>query len=125
MDETRIDKLGAAPISPELTAIRTAKDRAALAVLMGRSTSDFYGSLFTLGADADLKDVTRYAVYTSQAGLGLPDRDYYLQPDFTKQKQAYQAYVAQMLTLAGWPNATARAADVVAFETRVAQASLT
>lgn len=125
MDETRINKLGAAPISPELTAIRTAKDRAALAVLMGRSTNDFYGSLFTLGADADLKDVTRYAVYTSQAGLGLPDRDYYLQPDFAKQKQAYQAYVAQMLTLAGWPNATARAADVVAFETRVAQASWT
>lgn len=34
------------PIAPELTAIRNAKDRTALAGLMGRPTSDFYGSLF-------------------------------------------------------------------------------
>ncbi len=125
MDQTRIDGLGVRPIAPEITAIRDAKNRSALAELMGRSNSDFYGSLFSVAIDVDLKDTSRYSVYTSQAGLGLPDRDYYLQTSFAKQKQAYQAYVAQMLTLAGWPNAAARAADVVAFESRIAAASWT
>jgi putative endopeptidase len=125
LDEQRIDRLGVTPIAPELDAIRAAKDRSALAGLMGQATGDFYGSLFGLGTDVDLKDVGRYAVYVSQAGLGLPDRDYYLQAGFAGQKRAYQAYVAQMLTLAGWPDATARAADVVAFETRIAEASWT
>lgn len=125
LDEARIDSLGVKPIEPELDAIRNAKDRAALAGLMGQATGDFYGSLFTLGTDVDLKDVSRYAVSVSQAELGLPDRDYYIEPGFAKQKQAYQAYVAQMLALAGWPDSDARAADIVAFETRIAEASWT
>ena len=125
LDDGRIDALGAGPIAPELDAIRTARDRSALAGLMGRATGDFYGSLFALSTDVDLKDVGRYAVYASQAGLGLPDRDYYLQPAFVRQKRAYQAYVARLLTLAGWPEPAARAADVVAFETRIAEASWT
>jgi putative endopeptidase len=125
MDEARIDGLGAQPIAPELSAIRDARDRSALAELMGRSKSDFYASLFGLGTDVDLKNVQHYAVTASQAGLGLPDRNYYLEPGFASQKQAYQAYVERMLALAGWPDAARRAAEVVAFETRIAQASWT
>jgi putative endopeptidase len=91
--------------------------------LMGRNNSDFFATIFTLGIDVDLKDVTRYAVYATQAGLGLPDRDYYLQASFAKQKAAYQAYVAQLLELIGWPKAHAEAAAVVDFETKIAAAS--
>ncbi|MGI4730167.1 MAG: M13 family metallopeptidase [Janthinobacterium lividum] len=125
LNADQIETLGAKPIANELGAIRGARDRSALAELMGQANSDFYGSLFNLSTDADLKDVGHYAVYASQAGIGLPDRDYYLEAGFAKQRQAYQIYVARMLTLAGWPDATARAADVVAFETRVAEASWT
>ena len=60
------------------------------------------------------KDVSRYAVYVSQAGLGLPDRDYYLKPGFAAQKAAYQQYVAQLLTLVHWSDPQASAAAVVA-----------
>jgi putative endopeptidase len=125
MDEARIDALGALPIAPELAAIRDAKDRAELAGLMGQTNSDFYGAIFNLGSDVDLKDVTRYAVYVGQGGLGLPDRDYYLKPSFAPQKAAYQAYVAKLLTLSGWPDAEANAAAIVAFETKIADASWT
>jgi len=125
MDEGRIEALGAAPIEPELAAVRAAPDRAALAGLMGRTGKDFEGSLFGLGQDIDLKDVSRYAVYVGQAGLGLPDRDYYLQPSFAPQKAAYQAYVAKLLGLVAWPDPDANAAAVVAFETRIAEASWT
>ena len=125
MDEARVDKLGAEPIAAELTAIRGASGRDDIAELMGRNNSDFFATIFTLGTDVDLKDVKRYALYATQAGLGLPDRDYYLQPSFAKQKAAYQAYVAELLELIGWPASQASAAAVVDFETKIAAASWT
>jgi putative endopeptidase len=125
MDEGRIEALGAAPLRPHLDAIRAAPDRDALAAMMGRTGKDFEGSIFSLGQDIDLKAVDHYAVYVGQSGLGLPDRDYYLEPSFAAQKAAYQAYVAKMLGLIGWPDPEANAAAVVAFETAVAKASWT
>jgi putative endopeptidase len=125
MDEARLDTLGAAPIGPELSAIRAAKDRQDIAELMGRNNTDFYSTIFSLGIDVDLKDTSRYAVLATQGGLGLPDRDYYLKPSFASQKAAYQTYVAKLLTLVGWPEPETNAAAVVAFETRVADASWT
>jgi len=123
MDEPRIEAAGAAPIAPELAAIRAAKSHPDIGRLMGRANSDFYGSIWGVGMDVDLKDVGRYAVYVGQAGLGLPDRDYYLKPDFAAQKTAYQAYVARLLALAGWADPEAAAKAVVAFETEIAAAS--
>jgi putative endopeptidase len=125
MDEKRIQALGAQPIRPELEAIRAAPDKAALAGLMGRVNSDFTASIFGIGTDVDLKDVNRYSVYVGQAGLGLPDRDYYLQPSFAKQKAAYQAYAGKLLALIGWPDPEGSAAKVVAFESRIAEVSWT
>ena len=58
-------------------------------------------------------------------GLGLPDRDYYLKPSFASRKAAYQTYVAKLLAQVGWPDPETNAAAVVAFETRVADASWT
>ncbi len=125
MDEKRLRRIGKAAIAAEIAAIEQARDRAALAELMGRSTTDFYASLYGLNTDVDLKDVGHYTVYLGQAGLGLPDRDYYLEASFAKQKSAYRAYVAELLGLLGWKAADARAASVVEFETRIAEASWT
>ncbi len=124
MDEARVEALGAKPIAPELAAIRKAS-KTQLAALMGHSNAGFYDSLFSLTIGTDPKNPDRYAVNLSQNGLGLPDRDYYLDAKFAPQKAAYQAYAAKLLTLAGWPDADARAADIVAFETKVAEASWT
>jgi putative endopeptidase len=125
MDDARIEQLGAKPIAPELNAIRAAKTREALAALMGKDNADFYGTLYNFGIDVDLKNPKRYAIYLSQSGLGLPDRDYYLQKEFAPAKTKYQAYVAQLLRLVGWKDADARAKDVVDFETKIADASWT
>jgi putative endopeptidase len=125
MDEARVEKLGARPIAGDLAAIRALGDRAALAGWMGRASTGFEGSVFDLGISEDLKAPSRYAIYITQSGLGLPDRDYYLQPEFAAKKAAYGAYVAEMLGLAGWADAAAGAKDVVAFETRIAQGSWT
>ena len=123
MDEARIAKLGLTPIAPELSAINAAKDRDDIAGLMGLANSDFEASLFNVNIDVDLKDPKRYTVYLGQGGLGLPDRDYYLQKSFAETKAKYQAYVATLLKLAHWPDAAAAA--VVDFETKIAEASWT
>jgi putative endopeptidase len=125
MDETRVEQLGAKAIEQELADIKNSKSRDDLAALMGRTTTDFESSLFNHGIDVDLKDPNHYAFYISQSGLGLPDRDYYLKPDFVAQKSAYQNYVATLLRLVNWPEPDARAKDVVDFETKIADASWT
>ena len=122
MDQGRIDALGAKPLQPDLAAVRAVKTRDQLAVLQSK-VGTFQGSLFGVDIGADAKTPDRYAVYIGQAGLGLPDRDYYLKPEFAAKKAKYQAYVAAMLKLAGWAEPEAMAKDVVAFETRIADAS--
>jgi putative endopeptidase len=125
MDEARVDALGARPLADDLAQIRQAKTRTDLARLMGESMKDFGGSFFSAAVYDDAKDPMKYTVYLGQAGLGLPDRDYYLVDRFASQKQAYQAYVAKMLTLAGWPEPAANAKAIVDLETEIAQASWT
>jgi len=125
MDEARVEHLGAKPIQPELTEIKNAKSREDLAALMGRTATDLEGSLFNYTIDIDLKEPDKYAFYIAQAGLGLPDRDYYLKSNFAAQKTAYQNFVTTLLRLIDWPDAAARAKDVVQFETQIAEASWT
>jgi putative endopeptidase len=125
MDEGRIQRIGKAGIAAEIETIKRAPDRAALTELMGRSTTDFYGSIFGLHTDADIKDIDHYAVYADQAGIGLPDRDYYLEPSFASQKVAYQAYVIKLLALLGWKDADACGKAVADFETHIAEGSWT
>ena len=125
MDEAAVEAAGASPLAPELDAIRAAPDHAALAALMGRHDVDFYPQPVQVGIDNDLKDPTRYATYLGQSGLLLPDRNYYLTADFARQRDAYKAYAAKLLTLIGWPSADANAAALLAFETRLAEASWT
>jgi putative endopeptidase len=125
MDEARIEMLGAKAIAPELDAVRAAKTRDDLAGVMGKSSVDFENAIFNINTDIDLKNPKHYAVYLSQGGLGLPDRDYYLQPQFAAAKAAYQAYVAKILHLIDWPEADARAKEMVDFETKLADVSWT
>jgi putative endopeptidase len=125
MDERRIETLGVRPLSAEFTAIRSSRTRAQLAMLMGHAVSGFEGTFFSVDIDADLKDTKRYAIYLQQAGLTLPDRDYYLQPELAGQKRQFGDYAERLLRLSGWPAAHADAAAIVALETRIAQASWT
>ena len=122
LDEARVNGLGDRPLQPGLAAIRAARTRDQLAVLMG-GVGNFQSSIFDVGIDADPKAPDRYAVGAEQSGLGLPDRDYYLKPSFAEKKAKYQAYVARMLKMAGWPDAEAAAKAVVAYETAIARVS--
>ncbi|MFN4040747.1 MAG: M13 family metallopeptidase [Brevundimonas sp.] len=121
MDEARVEQLDRAPIDPYLADIRALDTHAKLAAYMGR-TDRTRGSLFGMGISADQKSPDAYVSYISQSGLGLPNRDYYLDARFERQRGLYRAYLEQMLTLAGWANPSASADAVMAFETRIAEA---
>ena len=121
MDEATVERLGASPLQADLAEVRAADTREEIAALMGRTQGGFGSSLFGAQIFEDLKDPKTIAVYIGQGGLGMPDRDYYLEDSFATQKTAYQAYVARALELAGWPDHEQAAADIVAFETRIAE----
>jgi putative endopeptidase len=125
MDQGRLEALGAAPLQPELNAIKAVKTRSQLARLMGKGSSSLYGSFFGAYVGDDAKDPKHYAVVLTQGGLGLPDRDYYLTAQFADKKAKYQDYVAATLKRIGWPEPEARARQIVEMETAIAQASWT
>jgi putative endopeptidase len=125
MDEAAIEALGAKPLKPHLAAIAKVKDKAAMADLMGRASGGLGGSFFGAFVSDDARNPDRYALYLGQSGLGLGDREMYLDAKFAPQRERYQAYVEQMLTMAGWPKAKDNAAKIVAMETRIAQAHWT
>ncbi len=125
MDEAAIERADAAPLLQRLAPVKAATTKDDVAVLMGKSMGGFGASFFGPGVNDDAKQPDMYALYLRQSGLGLGDRDLYLDPKFAPQVVRYQAYVAQMLGMANWPNAQAAAAKVVAMETRIAQAHWT
>ncbi|WP_293903640.1 M13-type metalloendopeptidase [Phenylobacterium sp.] len=125
MDEKTVDALGARPLAPDLARIRAATSRDDIARLMGASAKVFGQSFFNPQVYDDAKDPLKYAVYLSQGGITLPDRDYYLEEKFAPQRAAYEAYIARMLTLAGWQSPEASAKAILAMETAVAKVSWT
>ena len=125
MDEAAIEALGAKPLKPHLAAIAKVKDKAAMAELMGRASGSLGGSFFGAFVSDDARFPDQYALYLGQSGLGLGDREMYLDAKFAPQRERYQAYVEQMLTMAGWQKPKDNAAKIVAMETRIAQAHWT
>ena len=125
MDEAAIEAKGLAPIKPLLDRIAALPDKAALARLMGDGQREGLPSPIGVFVIQDLKNPAIISAYVGQGGLGLPDRDYYL--DETNEKFAdartkYQAYIAQVLTLAGYPDAQGKAARIFALEKKIATA---
>jgi putative endopeptidase len=125
MNEALAEKLDAKPIAPELAQVRKVKSKDEFTALMGKSNTTGFASIFPVGITVDAKAPTRYAVTATNGGLGLPDRDYYLQPNFAEKKAKYQAYVAQMLTMIGWAKPAENAKAIVDFESKLAEASWT
>ncbi|MES3109228.1 M13 family metallopeptidase [Sphingomonas aurantiaca] len=127
MDEAAVNAKGAAPVKPMLAALRATRDKTALVTEIARLQRQGVGGLVGVGVQQDDKDPTTYVVGLGQSGLGLPDRDYYLKDDakLATIRTAYQAYLTRMLTLAGEPNAAARAAAVFNMEKGLATAHWT
>jgi putative endopeptidase len=75
--------------------------------------------------DVDLKNPKVYAISLGESGLGLPDRDYYLEDSFAPQRDAYRGYAQRLLTLLNWPDPAGNADRILKLETALAQDSWT
>jgi putative endopeptidase len=127
MDEAEIEARGLAPVKPWMDALKSAKTKDALVAEAAKQQAMGVGGLIGAGVGQDIKAPDTYIVTVAQSGLSLPDRDYYLKddPKLAEVRTEYQAYLSKLLTLAGEPNAAARAASVFAFEKAIATAHWT
>jgi putative endopeptidase len=123
LDVATVEAKGLAPIQHWLVKIRAIKNKADFARLVAQAARAGVDGPFRFHVGQDDKDPENYILNLRQGGLGLPDRDYYLQPDekMAAIRIAYVKHLAQMLELAGEPNAAARAAALMAFETEIAK----
>jgi len=125
MDAEQINAQGIKPIQGRLDAIAALDSQEAVTDYLRSSAARGENFLFSFGADADFKQSDMNIAYAGQGGLGLPDKSYYFDADKKDKLEAYQAHVAKVLELSGVDAAAAaeQAEAVVAFETRLAEAS--
>ncbi len=128
MDEPAIEAKGLHPLEPALRRIDAMKSKADIADEIARLHGEGVAALFSFGSEPDFKNATEEIAVADQGGLGLPDRDYYVQPDpkSAETRQQYLAHVQKMFELAGEPagRASTDAATVLRIETALAKASI-
>jgi putative endopeptidase len=126
MDQDAINKLGYEPIKPQLAQIDALKTPADIAKYIDARFAEGDSQVFQFGSGADFKDAKIQIGYANQDGLGLPTRDYYTEAKYADIRNAYKDYIAKSLELAGVAEADAKkqADEVLAFETKLAQSSL-
>jgi len=129
MDQSARDAAGVTPLGDELAKIDAITDRVALQAEIARLQVLGANVLFEFGSSPDAKNASSVIAEIDQAGLGLPDRDYYTKTDAATVtiRAQYLAHVRKMLVLAGDDVATARtrAAAIMAFETSLARQQFT
>ena len=129
MDTARIEADGVKPLDPEFTRISRVHDVGSLEDEIAHLHREGIDAGFGFFAGQDDKDSTRVIAQIYQAGLGLPDRDYYFDADAKSQtvRAAYVVHVAKMLRLLGEGHgqSEAEARTVMALETQMAKASMT
>jgi predicted metalloendopeptidase len=126
MNEAAIDAAGTSPIRNDLARIDTISNRRELAAEMARQQQRGVYPVFRFNAQNDYRDSRTVIGAVTQAGLGLPDRDYYLRDDGTypATRQAYLAHITKMFELAGVANPAADARRVLELETELARAQM-
>ncbi|HEY7819120.1 MAG TPA: M13 family metallopeptidase, partial [Vicinamibacteria bacterium] len=123
MDTATLEKLGVRPVQADLDRILAAESAAALMNLSAENRVHGVASPLSLLVFPDLGDSTRYVVYFFQAGLTLPDRDYYVEQGekYEKLRAALPGYAAKLFELAGVPDGEARGRAVLEVERRLAE----
>ena len=128
MDSVRLNREGWAPLKSVLERIAAIKDRKEYQLVTaqidrrGESTM-----MFGMGVGADMRNAAMNIVSIGQGGLGLGNRDYYLNddPQTTRVREAYKTYLKNLFMLVGNDSTTAqqKMEAVMAIETRIAKVS--
>ncbi len=124
-DSIRLNSEGATPLMKELGLIKSATDKKDVSRLMGQMQATLGAPFFSLSVDADQMNSSVNILYLNQGGLGMSNRDYYLDAENEQIRQAYMIYVETLFKLAGYTQEQAQQAvkSVVEIETAIAKAS--
>ena len=134
MDEEAIEKKGLEPLRNELNLITAISSRSALVRALAQTIRDDVDPLnntnfhtphlFGVWIAQDINEPSRCVPYLLQGGLGMPDRQYYLEnsPRMAEIRTRYKAHIAAVLNLAKIADADRKAASIFELETRIAKA---
>jgi putative endopeptidase len=130
LDEAGVEEAGLTPLAHELAVIDAIATPAQLGAAIGRLSRLGANMPIAMAVELDARDATRYVPQLGQAGLGLPDRDYYLDADDAKFREArakYVVYLARLLALSktGGGDPAAAAQSVLVLETALARGQWT
>ena len=127
MDEPALEQLGLKPLDSEFALIDGLVDKAGIPEMVAHYNRIGADAPFGPQVHLDAKDSTKYVFDLGQSGLGLPDRDYYLQDDPRLQqvRTQYVAHIEKMLGLAGDKTAASDAKQIMALETELAKVQWT
>jgi putative endopeptidase len=128
MNEAQVEAAGLKPLQSELARIDALADKSEIPALTAHLARMGVNTPFRGAVNQDARDATRYAVYFFQAGIGMPDRDYYLKDDdakLTNIRTEYVKHMQKMLSMAGVADAEQAAQAILHLETGLAQAQWT
>ncbi len=122
MDSARVEQLGTAPLQSEMKSIAALKNTPDLPAAFAHFARIGVNGPLGVFVGADPKHSNDNILQVSQAGLGLPDRDYYLKQDakMSSVRAAYVTYITQLFTLAKQPDPEGAANRILALETEIA-----
>ena len=125
LDSTRLNAEGVAPLKKYVDEIYSAVDKEALvriiAGLHNASESSFFGAYVM----SDLADSDSQILYLGQGGLGIGDRDYYVEAENAEIKEGYRKFLAKVFTLTGVAEPEKAATDALVVEDVLAANSWT
>ena len=128
MDSVRLNREGAAPLKPVLAKVEAIKNKKEYQLVMAQLDYQGVGAMmFGISVGADQRNASQNIVGISQGGIGLGERDYYLNDDeqTVKVRNAYKEYIKTLFQLVGDDEQTAQKKTdaLLAIETRIAKAS--
>ncbi|HLK29285.1 MAG TPA: M13 family metallopeptidase [Puia sp.] len=116
MDTTTINQRGYQPIQPALSSIDAISNVPSLMKFVAMEIKAKDNSIISFGVGPDNKNGNMNVAHVFQAGIGLPDKDYYFKTDSSTLaiQQAYKKYVSSLLQLTGSnPTSAIQQADIV------------
>lgn len=127
LDSTRLNKEGFAPIKEDIAKIQGFSNNKEFSKLLGQMAKDGVNPFFFTYVDVDPGNSTSNLVQFYQGGLSMGDKDYYLENDeHSKEiRNAFITYVTKLFSLAGYNEASAKAAAdaVLKVQTQLAKNS--
>jgi predicted metalloendopeptidase len=127
MDEAAVDRLRLKPLESEFARVDALTNKAQIASLIAHFNQIGATAPYTPNVHQDAKDPGKQVFEIRQAGLGLPNRDFYLRDDerFSQIRSHYRQHIQRMLALAGDVNARKHAQDIITLETALADVQWT